>query len=63
MHGLARIRQPERKQRALDLLAGRIVTSPKSTGTSAPGLEAFMEGHVHAFGVPTGKVRYDNLKG
>lgn len=30
------------------------------------GQEAFMEGHVHAFrvlgGVPTGKVRYDNLK-
>jgi transposase len=30
------------------------------------GLEAFMEGHVHAFevlgGVPVGKVRYDNLK-
>lgn len=30
------------------------------------GQEAFLEGHVHAFtrlgGVPTGKVRYDNLK-
>ncbi len=30
------------------------------------GLEAFLEGHVHAFtvlgGVPTGKVRFDNLK-
>jgi transposase len=30
------------------------------------GQEAFFEGHVHAFrvlgGVPTGKVRYDNLK-
>lgn len=30
------------------------------------GTEAFLEGHVHAFtalgGVPTGKIRYDNLK-
>lgn len=30
------------------------------------GSEAFLEGHVHAFttlgGVPTGKIRYDNLK-
>jgi transposase len=30
------------------------------------GQEAFLEGHVHAFrvlgGLPTGKVRYDNLK-
>lgn len=30
------------------------------------GREAFLEGHVHAFrvlgGVPTGKVRYDNLR-
>ena len=30
------------------------------------GQEAFLEGHVHAFtvlgGVPTGQVRYDNLR-
>jgi hypothetical protein len=30
------------------------------------GQEAFLEGHVHAFsvlgGIPTGKVRYDNLR-
>jgi hypothetical protein len=30
------------------------------------GTEAFLEGHVHAFtalgGVPTGKIRYDNLR-
>lgn len=34
--------------------------------TLSAGQEAFLEGHVHAFsvlgGVPTGKVRYDNLK-
>ena len=34
--------------------------------SASAGQEAFFEGHVHAFsvlgGVPTGKVRYDNLK-
>lgn len=34
--------------------------------TASCGLEAFLEGHVHAFGVlggvPWGKVRYDNLR-
>jgi hypothetical protein len=34
--------------------------------SASAGQEAFFEGHVHAFnvlgGVPTGKIRYDNLK-
>ncbi|OYO19830.1 IS21 family transposase [Enemella dayhoffiae] len=34
--------------------------------SASAGLEAFLEGHTHAFrvlgGVPTGKTRYDNLK-
>jgi hypothetical protein len=34
--------------------------------SASGGQEAFFEGHVHALevlgGVPTGKVRYDNLK-
>lgn len=36
-------------------------------GCSAPaGREAFFEGHLHAFatlgGIPTGQIRYDNLR-
>ncbi|MER5326904.1 IS21 family transposase [Streptosporangium roseum] len=42
--------------------SGKAVHRVLATG----GQEAFFEGHVHAFrvlgGVPTGKVRYDNLK-
>ena len=42
--------------------SGKAVHRVFATG----GQEAFLEGHVHAFtvlgGVPTGKVRYDNLK-
>lgn len=50
------------------LFAFRLSFSGKSVHRifASGGQEAFLEGHVHAFnalgGVPTGKVRYDNLK-
>jgi transposase len=38
----------------------------RCTGLASGGSEAFLEGHVHAFttlgGVPTDKIRYDNLR-
>jgi transposase len=50
------------------LFAFRLSFSAKAVHrcSLSAGLEAFMEGHVHALsslgGVPTGQVRYDNLK-
>jgi transposase len=51
---------------------GGEVLPPRSPGkavhraSASAGQEAFFEGHVHALnvlgGVPTGKVRYDNLR-
>lgn len=50
------------------LFALRLSYSGKSVHRifASAGLEAFLEGHMHAFnvlgGVPVGKIRYDNLK-
>lgn len=50
------------------LFALRLSYSGKSVHRifASAGLEAFLEGHMHAFtvlgGVPAGKIRYDNLK-
>ncbi|GAA1596372.1 hypothetical protein [Actinoplanes couchii] len=50
------------------LFAFRLSFSGKSVHRifASGGTEAFLEGHVHAFttlgGVPTGKIRYDNLR-
>jgi hypothetical protein len=50
------------------LFAFRLSSSGKAVHKicASGGSEAFLEGHVHAFttlgGVPTGKIRYDNLR-
>jgi transposase len=56
------------EQVVCSLFAFRLSYSGKAVHriSASGGQEAFLEGHVHAFGVlggiPTGKVRYDNLK-